>query len=324
MNYLSIMQSADEDGAAGQRPLYYGTALFASLLCLVLAFAAPQASDVFSLSVRQLFFLKGTIALPYIATWFFAAYGLSALDRYVTEAKAESPAVLTLLRCFRNGLLWLAAGTVCVALVGAIKSFLPVNSSSVSLATIVTNYLYVLPQLVGFLVICRGAILLQSSPEMSGHRHGGYFLSVLLTAVVASFYLFLFYTNPARQFSADPNVLPTYYLPDAAVLLTVVVPIVASWWLGFLSAFMMSDLVPYLTRPGLFQGISRILYGVWSIVFASIVVQALLSIGTARLYSIGLGPLLMVVYFFVLLQALGYFLVAFGVNSLQKSVCESA
>jgi len=168
VNNLSDMQSSDEDGAAERGTALYGVAFFASLLYVVLTFAAPQTDNAFDLGPQMLVFLKGTIALPYVLTWFSAAYGLSALGRYVGEARGESPAVLALLRSFRDGLLWLASGTVCVALVGAIKPFLPETANAVSLVTILTNYLYVFPQLIGFLVIYRGVVRLQSSKEVPG------------------------------------------------------------------------------------------------------------------------------------------------------------
>lgn len=302
-----------------QQKIFYVCAVFASLIYLFLTFLAPQTANAFNLSPGQILFLKITIALPYLATWIFAAYGLSKLTQYIGEAKPEKTAMMDLFRSYRVGLLWIITGTVLVALIGGVRSYI-MNTSILPSLTIVSNYLYVFPSLFGFIAIFRGTLLLQSSPEMSEHKHREYLLITIIISVIASFYIFLIFTNPSRQFSADPTVAATYYLSDLLILLTIVLPIIITWWLGFFVAFTMSDLIPYIIRTEFIQGITRILYGIWSIIFASIIIQALLSLGSTRLYAIGIGFLLLIVYIFVLLQGLGYFLIALGSNELRKSM----
>lgn len=312
------MQKFHQGHVAEQKWGYYAVVAFVSLLYLLLTFFAPQAANSFGLSREQIFFLKGTIALPYIATWFFAAYGLSTLELYLAAAKKEDVTMLALLRSFRNGLLWIVTGTIFVALIGGIKSYFAAITALLPVFTIVTNYLYVFPPLIGFLIIYKGVVRLESSE----HKQNSNLFNTIIVLIISAFYIFLISTNPTRQFSADPAIPATYFLPDSLILLTIIIPITLTWWLGFSAAFTMSDLIPYLARAELFKGITRILYGIWSIIFASIIIQGLLSLGGTRLYEIGLGILLLVIYVFIFLQGLGYFLIALGSNSLRRSAAE--
>lgn len=311
-------------GLTTRQKVYYTAGLLAALLYLYLSFFAPQnpSSNAFDLSPAQRFFLRLTILIPYIATWVFGVFGLAALDRYVALTKGSNDVLGSLLRSLRTGFTWIIAGTISVALVGAIRSYVVPDNDTLPLFTIISNYLHVFPPLIGFLIIYRGAINLRSRPEMSEYKHGGHVPSTAIVLFISAFYIFLISTNPTRQ-ALQGSGAATYYLPDVIIGLTIVLPILVTWWIGFSVAFLMSDLVPYFTRPEIYKGITRILYGIWSIIFSSIIIQALVSLGAERLLELGLGGLLLVIYLFVFVQGLGYFLVAFGSRVLQRSVSEA-
>lgn len=317
------MQKSLQDENTKQQLIFYGTASLVSLCYVLLTFFAPQTSNAFNLGQGQIFFLKFTIAVPYIARWFFAAYGLLALKRYISMAKDEDVAVTKLLRSFQNSIYWFIIGTILIALIGGVKSYFPENTDILPTYTIVTNYLYVFPSLIGFITIYRGVLHLRSSQEMSESKLASYMFNTLIVLFFSGFYIFLIYTNPSRQFSSDPANPATYYLPDLIILLTIVIPTFISWWFGFTSAFLLSDTVPHLVRAASFKGITKILYGIWSIIFSSIIIQSLLSLGSARLYAVGLGFLLLVIYIFIIFEVLGYYFIAHGSNDLRKSLNEN-
>ncbi len=317
------MKNISQGGLLRQQWVLYGTAFFASLFYALLTYLAPQAGNSFGLSKLKLLLLQLTIVIPYALTWFFSAYGLSTLGCYIEAAKSENIALVNLLRNFKTGLLWIVSGTILSAIVGGIKMFFMTDNNILPPMTIVINYLYIFPSLIGFIAIYRGVLQLRLSKEVSGNKPVSYIFTTFIVLLISGSYVYLLYTNPTRQFSADPTIPATYFLPDSLILITIVLPIIVSWWLGFYSVFTMSDLVPYLTGVGIFKGLTRILYGTWSIIFASIIIQALLSLGTARLYSVGLTILLLVIYMFIILQGMGYLLIALGSNSLQKSLNEN-
>src|SRR6266403_1167647 len=248
------MESSHVNKTSTSQRLYYAIAGTASILYLCLTFFAPQANNIFGFSPLQIFLLKVTVALPYIAAWWFAVYGLSTLEKYIAAAKEENDVMIRLLGSVRNGLLWIIVSTVLVALIVGIRSYFANNIDIRPFFTIITNYLYVFPQLIGFFLIYRGVYQLQSSKEMSEHKHASHFLTAFVVFFISSIYLYLMATNPTRQFSANPTIPATYYLPDILVIFTIALPILASWWFGFSAAFTMSDLIPYLTRAELFKG----------------------------------------------------------------------
>jgi len=312
------MQNADTHSLGQKR--YYLAAGLTSLIYICLTFFVPRSpNNAFHFSQLQIALLQITIIIPYAATWWFAAYGLSKLEKYIAFAKEDNATIIMLLRSFRSGLLWIIVGTVLVALIGGIRSYFMTNTAVLPFFTIVTNYLYVFPQLIGFFLMYRGAMQLQASKEMSEHKHNSSLLTTIVVFFIASIYLYLMATNPTRQFSADRTIPATYFLPDILIVLTIALPILASWWFGFSAAFTLSDLIPYLTRAELFKGITRIAYGIWSIIFTSILIQALLSLGGTRLYSLGIGIILLIIYIFVILQGIGYLFIALGSKSLQKA-----
>lgn len=301
--------------------LYYSAAVLASIIYLSLSFFAPQNPSAGRLGLNsvQLIFLKFTIAIPYITTWFFAMYGLSRLEKYIRSTKNKKDGMLALLHSFWVGFLWVSGGTILVALAGGLRSYFMLNMNIYPIITMIMNYLYVFPPLVGFFIMYRGVSKLRSSQELSVYKYSGSFVNTLIVLIISAFYLFLIFTNPTRQFSSDPMIPATYYLPDILILVTIVAPIIVTWWLGFSIAFIMGDLIPYFTKAELFKGTTRILYGIWAIIFTSILIQSLLSLGTEKLYAIGLGLLLLLIYIFVILQGIGYFFLAFGANTLFNS-----
>lgn len=315
------MQASQPEYNNKKQKLYYSIAVGASVLYLFLTFSAPPASNTFGFSPLQILLLKTTIALPYIATWILGVYGLSTLERYIDQTKEKNDGVIKLLSFLRTGILWILIGTIFVALLGGIRTaYFAENTNIRPLFTIATNYLYVFPQLIGFVLIYKGVARLHAAEEMSQHKHTSYLFTTFVVFLISCIYVFLLATNPTRQFSSDPALPATYYLPDILILLTIVIPILASWWLGFSAAFTMSDLIPHLTRAELFKGITRIVYGIWAIIFTSIIIQALLSLGGTRLYDLGIGIILLIVYIFITLQGIGYLFIALGSNTLRKSI----
>ena len=130
--------------------IYYGIGVTASVIYLLLTFLAPATSNAFGLSSLQILLLKITVALPYIATWIFGVYGLSTLDKYIELTKDKNDNMTNTLIFLRSGLLWIIMGTILVGVIGSARSYFATNTEIRPLFTIVTNYLYIFPQLIGW------------------------------------------------------------------------------------------------------------------------------------------------------------------------------
>src|SRR5258706_1749730 len=211
--------------------IYYGVTLISIFIYSLLSFFAPTnpSSKTFGLTETQIFFLKFTIIIPYFITWALAAYGLSTLEKYIALIKTKDDTIKPLLKSFRTGLIWIVLGTILTSLAGGLQPFFMTNKSLLPIISIGINYMYVFPSLIGFIVIFRGALQLQYSPEMHDRKRVSYLFNTIIIFVISIIYIFLIYTNPTRQFSTNPSIPPTYYLPDIVIALTIVLPIIATW-----------------------------------------------------------------------------------------------
>lgn len=301
--------------------LYYGIASLASITYVLLTFFTPASSSSarLGLSQEQIFFLRFTIALPYVVTWFLAMYGLSRLKHYINSTKKKD-LLTTLLRYIWLGFLWIVLGTISAAIIGGVRQYFNTNTDVYPIITIILNYFYVFPSLIGYVVFYLGVKKLRNVEELALYKKPSYFFNTLLVLIISVFYIYLVFTNPAREFSSDPDLRPTYFLPDPVIIATIISPLVITWWFGFYAAFAIGDAVAYFAREEIFRGISRILYGIWTVIFASILLESLLALGTQRLLHIGLGLLLLIIYIFVILQGVGYLFLALGSNTLLKSL----
>lgn len=301
------------------RLMYFGPFALVAVAYVLLTYFAPQAArnNSLQLSQMQITILKFTITLPYLITWTLAAYGFFALGQY-TMSKHEKNEFTPVLRALHKGLAWIIFGMLATGLLGAVQPYVTSQPHVVPVLTIITNYLYVFPLLVGFWVMHRGIVSSLSGRNILGKQYGDKFIRTVIVLIIMAFYIFLIFTNPNRQIALDATTPATYYLSDLMIIFTLIIPVFATWWLGFSVAFIMSDLIPLMANAKFFKATTKILYGIWSIIFTSILLQALLSLGSKRLFSIGIGLLLLLVYTFLLLQGLGYGFLALGINKLKK------
>lgn len=288
---------------------YLGLTFFAPL--------TPTAANL-QLSALQLVFLKLTVAIPYILTWTMAIYGLTILGQYLKTANNTENKLMPLLAALRKGLTWIIIGLIATVLVGALKSYSIFMPSALPAITIVTNYLYIFPLLMGIWELHKGTKKLRLLQQDAKLLLSDRIVRALIIVLLAAFYVFLVFTNPNRQVGPDAQTAASYYLPDPLIVLTIIVPIFSTWWLGFSVAFGLSDNIPRIASAAYFKAMTKILYGIWAIIFTSILLQTLLSLGTTRLLAIGLGMLLLLIYVFLLLQGLSYLFLALGIKKLKN------
>lgn len=236
------------------------------------------------------------------------------LGNYVRSFKQDTVSSLAL-KATHNGLVWIIFSVVITALLSSLRTASP---DLFPVLTILINYLYVFPLLIGFWIMYQG---LRSAIGMQEQKTRSFFgndmpIKTLMVLIVASFYVFLIFTNPNRQDAINSFTPASYYLPDFLIIATLIIPVIVTWWLGFSVAFLLSEVITRSVNANFFKAQTKILYGIWAIIFTSIVLQALLSLGSGRLLSIGLGPLLGLVYLFVILQGAGYLFISLGARRL--------
>ncbi|HSH31385.1 MAG TPA: hypothetical protein VK963_01830, partial [Candidatus Saccharimonadales bacterium] len=275
-----------------------------------------SSSARLNLSETTIALLRLTIAVPYLLIWLAAAYAFVKVKGYAQTIKGspEAPA-------FRNiayGVLALLMGLMAAALLGLVNNFYRNQPSLDAALTIATKYSYVWPYLLAFGLLATGANRL-------ARQHHGFilplrrFLAYLVpVAVFAYVWLDLIFTNSARQTPVAAGESATYYLRDSLIVLTIVMPSLVTWGLGLYTALSLRHYHRQVKGTIYKKFLSYLVAGVTGVTLGSILLQALLSLGTGRLIGLGLGRMLGVIYLFLAIQLVGFLYIARGAKKLTK------
>ncbi|HTK05388.1 MAG TPA: hypothetical protein VL500_07415 [Candidatus Eisenbacteria bacterium] len=277
---------------------------------------APKAagSNPWGISPLGLLLLQLSIALPYLLTWLAGCYGVLTL-RTAVRTMPDKEDAKSFAR-IADGVLVLLCGLVVTSFLSAARSYLRDAPQATASLTILTNYVYILAPLVGFSFIYIGSGHLRRGTSAADLPRGWGALGALILGSFAALYAWLIYTNPTRQVSTEAGIQASYYLPDALIVATIVLPFLASCVVGLLAV---------LRLARYYRGVSGYVYkkstlyfidGLLFVIFGAVLLQALQSLGSSRLLGIGLGPLLLVIYAFLIAQGLGFVFVALGAKQL--------
>ena len=286
------------------------------IIYAVLTFITPQtitSQEQFQISDTALFWIRLSILVPYFLMWFTAFYSMRSLQLVGKNAGEFA----TLGKSFSLGFLLFLAGTIATTTLGALRSLLVFSSPHlIPTLTILINYLYAFVPLGAFLLMYQGLKKSEQPETATIKQSDGIMIQSILTVVIIGLaYIPLIFSNPNRQIAFSVDTPASYYLPDFLIIITLVLPILVGWALGIVVALKLNRkfLAFDLPHAGTFVN------GIFLVVFASMILQAILSLGTARLYEFGLGIILILIYILVFFQVAGYVLIARGVRAFDKS-----
>jgi hypothetical protein len=267
------------------------------------------ANERFGLVGLKLLLIQITFIIPYVTTWVIGAFAASNLKRranYTTD-----PLTKLGYQYFSTGITFLVIGTMIAQIVALPRSFYPDDVSVITLITIVTNYINVFFPLIGFAYFFIGAKQFFPSLKIKSDIR---ITSTVIVTLLGSIYTLLVFTNSTRQIALTPDTAPTYYIPDILIILTIVIPILITWFFGFNAALTMGETPDTDSLEQ--KGFSQLTSGIWLIVFSSIILQGIVSLGSERFLTLGIGLTLLLIYFFLFVICTGYFLVASGSRKL--------
>ena len=267
---------------------------------VVLTFLIPQTAtsrEKFAIAKTTLVFIQLTVALPYLILWFCTGYG-SWLFRRVTD-----PARLTFSKYFSWALGFLLCGMMLQTVVSTARSLLVADQSWWPALTILLNLSYTFFPVIGYWLMLRGLQATRAAADTGKLFSKSHFLQAIAGAlVVAMPFIWFVFTNANRLIPFAPDTPATYYLSDPLIIILIVIPSVLSWIVGLLVAFKASDSLEFTER----KENADFFNGIFLVVLSSIILQALISIGTERLFNLGLGVILLLIYLFILMQLVGY------------------
>lgn len=285
---------------------------------LYLTLSAPyDSSNQLHLTKEVTNLIRLSIAVPYLLIWLAAAYSFVKIKRYAIAIKPsiESSAFNKI----ANGVLILLGSLILASYSNSLKNLLVDNATLRPILTIITNYAYVFPYLFGFILLFKSAKELLNQHMNVKIPFSNYIVLGIPLVVFVYVWLELIFTNETRVIAVtEASKFATYYLPDSILILTIVIPSLITWVLGVLTVIKFR-LYYHRVKGILYKiALSTMIQGLVGVILGSVFLQSLLSLGSKRLIELGLDSLLLVIYFFLFLQAVGFYLIARGANKLTK------
>jgi hypothetical protein len=206
---------------------------------IVLSFLIPPSSNSYAtkyhMTASQVHALSLSIIVPFALIWFVGFYGYDQLRTYASTIRnTKDGASMDLIA---KGLLWLGLYLPLSAVlslgVNYISNFRP---GLRPIATVVYNYLILAVLILGFWTLLKGSNTLAKTVKTRPYRLREQ-LAVLLFLIVSALFTYITLSNPARQFPAVPGGHAAYYMPDAALILTIILPSIFVWYAGFKTAY---------------------------------------------------------------------------------------
>jgi hypothetical protein len=285
------------------------------VLYVLLSFLAPQAESVSraGLTLTQANLLRFTVLLPLLFIWITALFSAVRFQRYskFIEGSAESRAF----KLMTNGLWMLLLVIVVPSFINIVASYYPESETAQQFSTIIRNYVTVGLYLAGFWYLWQASESLLGTigvQDIKGRMRSGV-LAILGILVIV--YTWAIFQNPVRYVSTDPIVKATYYLPDAFIILTIIIPYALAWLCGTLAIL---NIIEYAKRvQGVIyrQTFLSVAYGLAWTVILLIGLQFLSQIN-AILSHAALKVILVIIYLLLLAIAAGYLLIARGAQKL--------
>jgi hypothetical protein len=287
-----------------------------SVYCLVQLLTSRGAS-VSQYHIAPFIFdlLIVSVLLPYLVCWLYAVSAWLHMKEFTENLESDSErggfAKITL------GLLVLVASLIVPDLISAVYLYLRHNGSSPDW-NIFNNYMGILFPLIGTFLMYQGSSRIVKHIQPKTTRLAKATTVLFPVILFGIFYLFMIFSNPTRQTSADPSVVPTYFLPDGMIIATIVAPVVASWLFGLLLVLNLEHYSHYskiVDRSALVSFYNGVVILVGFIILS----QVLTSLGSSRLNSFSLGFALALIYTLLGIVTFGFGLLAHGAKGLRLS-----
>lgn len=278
----------------------------------VLSFMSPRStSRSFNLPGWETVLLQLTILVPLYFIWTTAINGAVTFKHYahIIKGGREAPGISQI----ANGLFWLVGYAYLVFLTSVIVPYF-VHSPLLGTAVIIKNHLPAWIALIAFYLIYQGSARLRDVAQFTTWSRVTPWLAVAF-ALFAGAFTMAFAYSPVDM--ANRGGIPAYSAPPNVLLFTLVLPSLATWFMGILATV---NIIKYATFVKGFiykLALRRLVWGIWSVLFFAVVLQGLIMMAPF-LNSLGLGVLLLIIYAILILYGLGFMLIRSGARKLTR------
>jgi hypothetical protein len=272
----------------------------------------PKASlDKYHLSVTGARVITYSFVLLISAVYAIGFYGSYKMKTYSNLVRKSKEGWA--LNCLSLGLLVLVFAQILVAdsgvLVGLIVRHRP---SWLEVLTILNNYFTVLATLISMAVIAYGAVKLRELVTQRSRGFGEHTLA-LLFIVLSAFYSYLIIIEPIHT----PLTRRLYFMPNILIILTIAIPYLIAWYMGFLAAYRLYTYQRRVKGAIYRSSLIYVAVGIAAVVMSSIAVRFLATISN-QLNRLKLTPVLFIIYGLLVLIAIGFLSIAWGAKKLRR------
>lgn len=278
-------------------------------LISIMPLADPSVLQFYDITQERARLLSFAIAVPSILIWLGALYGIDKFQEYAMTIKdtKEGPSFNLLSR----GLRVLVMGLPVMAFLSSFINYVRFRNPDILPAiTIIRNYVGLIFAFLAFFLISKGAEsllkTLKNKDTLNAPKPG-----LFGTITLSCLYTWLLVVRPS---GIDSN--NAYYLPNLILILTLAVPYLYIWCKGLTAAFRIYFYKSRVRGRIYKEGLTSISLGLTSVIFLSISMQIIMTL-SARLRTLKLSPLFILIYAILALTLLGYGLIARGSQKLK-------
>ncbi len=286
------------------------------LLNIGLIFVLPASKttmQAYHLSNNQYHILLFLVLLPLMLIWSAAFYGFISLHRYA-HLIADTPEG----KGFNNiasGMGWIAWGLPAPSILGTILNGIAnVYTGFHPAAIIIANYAYVIAALGAFYYFSFGAGLLARQAKVHIDMKSAKQLTLIFVAVGTVFCYLMFSKLHDATLTNSYN---AFYLPNWLVDLTLIMPYLYAWFIGFIAAAVLMLLAKRSSGILYKQALQLLASGLLIIILSLSAVQYFRAI-VPRSGHLSLGGALLFIYVVYGVSVIGYTLVTLGSRKLKR------
>jgi hypothetical protein len=295
---------------------YYVLTVAVWLGYVVLAYVPAnyiKAAEMYQTTPMVIGLLVASLQIPILACWLLAVAGWFYFRQYVRSlppSAVSRPGYRLLL----GALLALVLAVILPTLINTLTARL-VGGGPTPWRTIMNTYITIGLPLIAFWLASLGSTRLIESVKQTARSWLRSAVVLVPIVVFGAFYITLIFTNPSRQVSANPAIPATYYLPDILIVLTIIVPVIATWAMG-LQFVLNLERYSHYVAPGRKAAFISIYNGALAIIGSVVLQQVISSLGSTRATGLNIAVILALVYILLLIIAVGYAFIAHGAKQL--------
>ncbi len=304
-------------GLQSNRPWHLGQFAVAAILVTwagyaIITLRAPYGPNTFGLSSPQLTLLRLTILIPVLIIWIMAIRGIVAFKNYASMLPqgAESSS----LHRIANGLLWIIGYLAAQALFSAAMPYL-LGTSIYNPFIVIRDHIPPIASLIGFGLTFSGSLGLRKIAHFKTWTIG----TLAFTAGYALFAVLLILEFLTSQQTPIPGTTPTSsaLVPHSTLLFTLVLPYLAAWYIGLLSAINIGKYAAKVKGVLYRQALQDLMRGLWGVIIFVSLAQVL-TFAVNILAKMRLAPILILLYSLLILYAVGFVFVRRGAKKLAR------